>query len=215
MPRTPSTTDQIRAFEENAVKTFAQFATEDGLNESGLKDNLRRVGITATIAATCDNLTITANIPEHPGLKTGEVAEDLTDAAKQSRAEAYLKARKAAVWTAVKGMVGSSLKAEQAIKALRDLGYSDVSLPSTKATVRAEIARGRNEGYDEVSFTLDGEHTVDEVTEALMAAAKLNPAEALIVSTFPGAVLASSRLQVRNVQVDAKLTWPAKSEFSA
>lgn len=213
MPRTDARTE-IQAFETKVATAFAQFATADAVSQAGLKSNLAKAGITATITATCDNLAIDVQVPEHPGVKTTENAEELTDAAKATRAAGYLKTRKAAVWTAIKGLAGNGIKPDQAIKALRDLGYADSSLPSTKASVSAELARGRNEGYDEVSFVLDGEgHTVETVTAVLLAAAKLNPAEQRVMDAFPSAVLPSNRQPVRNVGVSSNLTWPAKSEF--
>lgn len=215
MPRT-TTRDEIKSFDERAAGQFAAFATQDSLSQTSLKANLTRVGIKAEVVATCDHLKITVTVPEFPGLAVGEKAEDLTDAAKERRAQDYLKARKAAVWTAVKSMAGtSSLKTERATEVLKALGYGSVSLPTVKTSVSAEIARGRNEGYDEVSFTLDGEHSKDEITAALTAQAALNPAEKLVLAAFSGAVLPESRQPVRRVQVHSELTWPAKSEFHA
>jgi hypothetical protein len=219
MPRTNSTRDEIVAFETKVATTFASFATADAVSDAGLKTNLSRAGITAKVTATCDNLTIEVQVPEHPGIKASEDAAELKEGALDTRAAAYLKARKAAVWSAIKSMAGQStgIKAEQAIEALRTLGYDASDLPSTKATVTAELARGRNEGYDSVEFVLDGEgHTVESVTEALVAAgAKLNPAEALVMAAFSGAELGKSRQPVRNVRVNSNLTWPSKSRFHA
>lgn len=213
MPRN-TTRDEIKAFEEKAAGQFAAFATQDGLAQTSLKANLQRVGIKAEVVATCDHLKITVTVPEHPGLAAGEKAEDLTDAAKERRAADYLQARKAAVWTAVKGMAGTpGLKNERASEVLRALGYGESSLPSVKTEVSAEVARGRNAGYDDVSFTLDGEFKKDAVVEALTAQAVSNPGEKLVIAAFPTATLPSSRLPVRNVHVSSQLTWPARSEF--
>ena len=217
MPRT-NTRDEIVAFETKVATTFASFATADAVSDAGLKTNLSRAGITAKVTATCDHLTIEVQVPEHPGIKASEDAAELKEGALDTRAAAYLKARKAAVWSAIKSMAGQSsgIKADQAVQALKELGYDASDLPSTKATVHAEIARGRNEGYDSVSFTLDGEgHTKESVTEKLTAVAKINPAESLVMSAFGDAVLPADRQPVRNVSVESRLTWPAKSRFHA
>lgn len=212
MPKSDTTRTQIASFETEVAQAFAGFATADSLSQAGLQRNLAAAGIKAKITATCDDLKIDVQVPEHPGVASGENAADLTDAAKERRAAAYLKTRKAAVWDAIREMVPGTLKGEQATEALRALGYSEASMPSVKTTVSAYVADGRG-GYESVKFTVPGEHTKESVTETLTAAVTPNPLPVLVAGAFPGAVLPESFAPVNHVEVHSELKWPAKSEF--
>jgi hypothetical protein len=201
---------EIQQFEEKAAGTFAGFATEDSLDKSGLQRNLTAVGITAKVTATGDAVRIEVSIPEHPGLKSGEAAEDLTPAALTARAQAYLTARRQAVWNSVKSMVSNgTLKSERASDTLRALGYGDDAMPSVQTSVTASIARGRNAGHDEVSFSLKGEVKEADIRAKLEEATPFNPATQVVIAAFGGdAELGSGSSRVRDLRVSHKLTWP-------
>jgi hypothetical protein len=219
MPRTTDTRALITAFEEKAAGALAAIAEVNSIDDAGLKANLATAGITAKVTATCDNLAIEVTVPPTPGLKAGENADDLTDAAKERRAQDYLKARKAATWTAVKSMTGTGrgkLSTDDAMSLLTTLGYSDASLPLIVTTVSGEMARGRENVYDSFSFTMKGQQDKDGILEKLLAVASHNSTDAKIVTAFgEDAILSADRAPVRNLTVTGTPTWPAKSEFHA
>jgi hypothetical protein len=205
----PSINDQITAFESQAASLLAGFATEASIGKAGLEDNLYAVGVSAKVTATGDAVKVEVQVPEHPGFKPSENPEDFTAEAQARRAEQYLAKRKSAVWTAIKRMSG--ITSEQKVAALRGLGYDAVNLPSQKTTVSATIANPTGDGYhgySDVQFTLDGEHTLDEVRAQLETVVKDSPGTALVLAAFPDAVLPDSAGKVRNLSVYAELTWP-------
>lgn len=204
-----SVNDQITEFESKAASLLAGFATEASLGKAGLEDNLYAVGVNAKVTATGDAVKVEVQVPENPGFRSSENPEDFTEAARARRAEDYLAKRKSAVWSAIKRMSG--ITSEQKVAALRGLGYSDVNLPSQKTTVSATVVNSSvYGGYSDIQFTLDGEHTKDEVREQLMAVVDDAPGTATVLAAFPDAVLPESAGKVRNLSVYAELTWPSK-----
>jgi hypothetical protein len=199
---------KLSGFRAAVAEVFAGFAQLKQYAPD-LRDTLGYLGITVETKVAADVLTVTVkDIDDDELVPYGHKVTDFVPEALARLEAERIQSLRYEVWHKIKELQQSSrqITTDEAVEALKSLGFSDAELPTVKTTADGYYHPAGIQQHFTVK--LPGSVEMAAIVTAMEALSTLPQSIRDIHTAFPDAVAENPFQLVTSVNISHKLTWP-------